>query len=119
MQGYTPPTEPIRGWFNAFRGAHMLLGFNSLMADIAFGGPLVDNMRMPTFFGFPMPWAQKTIRESWTLTAFTMNAGKPAYIYAVGTNGVNPVNNKLPQAGDPLLPRPYPVASFHWVWWDE
>jgi hypothetical protein len=114
----TPGAEPIRNWFNAFQGAHMLLGFNSVMADIAFGGPLVDNMRMPTFLGIPFPWAQRTIREAWVLTAFNMNAGKPAYIYAVGTNGVNPVDNKLPQPTDPLLPRPYPVASWHWVWWD-
>ncbi len=113
----TPGAEPIRNWFNSFKGAHMLLGFNSVMADIAFGGPLVDNMRIPTFFGIPFPWAQRTIREAWVLTAFNMNAGKPAYIYAVG-NGVNPVNNKLPQPTDALLPRPYPVASWHWVWWD-
>jgi hypothetical protein len=114
----TPGSEPIRNWFNSFRGAHMLLGFNSLMADIAFGGPLVDNMRMPTFFGIPFPWAQRTIREAWVLTAFNMHAGKPAYIYAVG-NGVNPVDNKLPLPTDAPLPRPYPVSSWHWVWWDE
>jgi len=114
----TPGAEPIRDWFNSFKGAHMLLGFNSVMADIAFGGPLVDNMRMPTFFGIPFPWAQRTIREAWVQTAFNMNAGKPAYIYAIGTNGVNPVDNKLPQPTDALLPRPYPVASWHWVWWD-
>ena len=113
----TPGAEPIRNWFNSFKGAHMLLGFNSVMADIAFGGPLVDNMRMPTFLGIPFPWAQRTIREAWVLTAFNMNAGKPAYIYAVG-NGVNPVDNKLPRPTDALLPRPYPVASWHWVWWD-
>lgn len=110
---------PIRDWFNAFQGAHMLLGFNSVMADIPFGGRLIDNMRIPTFFGIPFPWAQRTIREAWVLTAFEMNAGKPAYIYAVGTNGVNPADNKLPQPGDPLLPRPFPVAGWNWVWWDE
>ncbi len=115
----TPGAEPIRDWFNSFQGAHMLLGFNSVMADIAFGGPLVDNMRMPTFLGIPFPWAQRTIREAWVLTAFNLNAGKPAYIYAIGTNGVNPVDNKLPRPTDALLPRPYPVASWHWVWWDE
>ncbi|MEP7190019.1 MAG: DUF6345 domain-containing protein, partial [Roseiflexaceae bacterium] len=114
----TPGAEPIRDWFNSFKGAHMLLGFNSVMADIAFGGPLVDNMRMPTFLGIPLPWAQRTIREAWVQTAFNMNAGKPAYIYAIGTNGVNPVDNKLPRPTDALLPRPYPVASYHWVWWD-
>lgn len=112
-------TAPIRKWFNSFQGAHMLLGFNSVMGDIAFGPRLIDNMRIPTFFGIPFPSLQRTIREGWVLTAFEMNAGKPAYIYAIGTNGVNPVNNKLPQPGDPLLPRPYPVASWHWVWWDD
>lgn len=118
---WSPASEaPIRRWFNAFQGAHMLLGFNSLMADVAFGPRLVDNMRMPTFLGlFDMPWAQMTIREAWVHTAFTMNAGKPAYIYAIGTNGVNPVDNKLPKPNDPPLPRPYPVASWHWVWWND
>ncbi len=121
VQGFAPPAEPIRRWFNAFQGAHMLLGFNSNMGDIAFGGPLVDNMRMPTFGGtFPLPWAQRTIREAWVQTAFNLNAGRPAYIYAVGTNGVNPANDKLPS---PLFPqpvfRPFPVASWHWVWWNE
>ncbi len=97
----------------------MLLGFNSNMADVAFGPRLVDNMRMPSFLGITFPWAQRTIREAWVQTAFQMNAGKPAYIYAVGTNGVNPADNKLPRSGDPALPRPYPVASYHWVWWNE
>lgn len=112
----TAPT-PITRWFNSFQGAHMLLGFNSLMADVAFGPRLVDNMRPVTFFGITL--FQRTIREAWVLTAFNMNAGKPAYIYAVGTNGVNPVNNKLPRPSDGLLPRPFPVASYHWVWWND
>ncbi len=115
----TPADAPIRRWFGAFQGAHMLLGFNSNMADVAFGPRLVDNMRMPSFLGITFPWAQRTIREAWVQTAFQMNAGKPAYIYAVGTNGVNPADNKLPRSGDPALPRPYPVASYHWVWWNE
>jgi len=117
---WSPASEaPIRGWFNSFQGAHMLLGFNSLMADIAFGPRLVDNMRVPTFIGIEFPWMQRTIREAWVHTAFNMNAGKPAYIYAIGTNGVNPVDNKLPRPSDALLPRPYPVAGWRWVWWDE
>lgn len=108
----------ISHWFNAFKGAHMLLGFHSVMADIAFGGPLVENMRIPKLFGvIEIPQWQLTIREAWVKTAFDLNAGRPAYIYAVGTNGVNPVNNKLPKGGDPALPRPFPVASWHWVWW--
>jgi hypothetical protein len=116
---WDPASEaPIRRWFNAFQGAHMLLGFNSVMGDVAFGGPLIDNMRMPSFLGITFPWAQRTIAEAWVQTAFQMNAGKPAYIYAWRT-GVDPSTNKLPQVGDPPLPRPYPVQWFYWVWWDE
>ncbi len=117
---WTPASDaPIRRWFNAFQGAHMLLGFNSVMGDIAFGGPLIDNMRIPSYFGglITFPWAQRTIAEAWVQTAFQMNAGKPAYIYAWKT-GVDPSTNKLPQVGDPPLPRPYPVEWFYWVWWD-
>lgn len=110
-------TAAIRRWFNAFQGAHMLLGFNSNMGDIAFGGPFADRMKPVTFFGIDL--YQMTIREAWVLTAFNMNAGKPAYIYAIGTNGVNPVNNKLPRANSAALPRPFPAASYHWVWWNE
>jgi hypothetical protein len=119
----TPPTEPIRKWFNSFQGSHMLLGFNSNMADIAYGPVLVDNMRLPTlsipFFGtFEFPWAQRTIAEAWVQTAFQMNAGKPAYIYATSAS-VNPVGNKLPKVTDAPLPRPFPVNWFFWVWWNE
>lgn len=116
VSGYTSGSEPIRRWFGAFRGAHMLLGFNFNMADVAFGPRLVDNMRPVTFLGITL--YQRTIREAWVHTAFNMNAGKPAYIYAIGSNGVNPVNNKLPRSGDPALPRPYPVSSYNWVWWE-
>jgi hypothetical protein len=49
-------------------------------------------------------------------TAFEMNAGRPSYIYAVG-NGVDASNDRLPKGGDPARPRPYPVQSWHWVWW--
>ena len=114
-----PGAEPIRKWFNAFQGAHMLLGFNSLMADVAFGPRLVDNMRIPTYpFIGEFPWAQRTIAEAWVQTAFEMNAGKPAYIYATkGT--IDPSTNKLPKATDPLMARPYPAGWFFWVWWNE
>ena len=117
VQGYASGSEPIRRWFGAFQGAHMLLGFNSNMRDVAFGPRLVDNMRPVTFLGITL--FQRSIREAWVQTAFQMDAGKPAYIYAIGTNGVNPVNNVLPRSGDPALPRPYPVASYNWVWWNE
>jgi hypothetical protein len=118
----TPPTEPIRKWFNSFQGSHMLLGFNSNMADIAFGKPLVDNMRLPSFCFFgacvEFPWAQRTIAAAWVQTAFQLNAGKPAYIYATSAS-VNPLGNKLPKVTDPPLPRPFPANWFYWVWWNE
>jgi hypothetical protein len=114
----TAPNEPLRRWLGAFRGAHMILGFNSNMGDVAFGGPLTDNMRIPKFLGLiEMPWAQLTIRAAWVKTAFDMNAGKPAYVYATSAT-VNPVDNRLPKGGDPLLPRPFPVNWYYWVWWD-
>jgi len=75
-------------------------------------------MRIPSFLGLiEFPWAQLSIRAAWVKTAFDMNAGKPAYIYATSTT-VNPVNNKLPKGGDPLLPRPFPVNHYYWVWWE-
>ncbi|HOU11756.1 MAG TPA: DUF6345 domain-containing protein [Anaerolineae bacterium] len=110
-----PGNPPLTYWFNAFQGAHMLLGFHSNMADIAFGGPLGYNLQEHCFLWW---CSQLTIREAWVKTAFDMNAGKPAYLYAIGTNGVNPVNNKLPKGNGTLLSRPFPAASFHWVWWD-
>ncbi|HQE91697.1 MAG TPA: DUF6345 domain-containing protein [Anaerolineae bacterium] len=106
---------PLTYWFNAFHGVHMLLGFHSNMGDIAFGGPLGYNLQEHCFLWW---CSQLTIREAWVKTAFDMNAGKPAYLYAVGTNGVNPVNNKLPRGNGGSLGRPYPVASWHWVWWE-
>ncbi|MEI7646025.1 MAG: DUF6345 domain-containing protein [Chloroflexales bacterium] len=119
VQGYAAPTEPIRHWFNAFQGAHLLMGFNSNMADISFGGRLVDNMRVPSFFGIDFPWAQMTIAQAWVTTAFELNAGKPAYIYALGGNGANPSTDKLPRPGTTMPPRPLPVVSYHWVWWNS
>jgi hypothetical protein len=107
----------IGDWFNAFQGAHMLLGFHSNMADAAFGGPLADNMRMPRYFGADFPLLQRTIAEAWVQTAFNMNAGLPSYIYAT-SQSVNPSGNKLPRGGDPALPRPYPANRYYWVWWE-
>ncbi|MCS7287782.1 MAG: DUF6345 domain-containing protein, partial [Roseiflexus sp.] len=121
VQGFEPRSEPIRQWFNAFQGAHMLLGFNSDMRDVAFGGRLVDNMRIPSirFFGieFSFPWAQQTIAQAWINTAFQLNAGRPAYIYARSVSA-NPENDKLPRPGQPMPPRPTPATSYHWVWWE-
>jgi hypothetical protein len=118
VQGYPSGSEPIRRWFDAFQGAHMLLGFNSNMNDVAFGGQLVANMRMPSFHGIDYHWAQLTIAQAWVKTAFDMHAGKPAYIYARSTT-VNPVNDKLPKPGGPIPPRPTPVIAYHWFWWEE
>ncbi len=85
----------------------MLLGFHSVMGDIAFGGPLIDNMKLPKLFGVvPLFSAQLTIRDAWVMTAFQMNAGKSAYLYAVGN--LNPVDYKLP---DPTWSFVYPNAT--------
>jgi Family of unknown function (DUF6345) len=113
---------PLTYWFNAFQGAYMLLGFHSTMGDVAFGGPLIDNMRVPLFLGFiPMPWNQTSIREAWVQTAFAMNAGKPAYLYAVGA--FDPVDFRLPDPsrGFDYTAVPLPPASitqYRWVWWN-
>ncbi len=115
VQGYTTGNEPIRKWFNSFQGAHMLLGFNSNMRDVAFGGRLVENMRMPSFLGIDFPWAQPTIAQAWIKTSFELNAGKIAYIYARSST-VNPVTDRLPKPGQAMPPRPLPVSSYHWVW---
>ena len=111
---------PLTYWFNAFQGAYMLLGFHSNMGDIAFGGPLIDNMRVPLLFGFaPAPWLQVPVREAWVETAFAMNAGKPAYLYAVGA--FDPVNFRLPDPsrGFDYFATPLTgIYGYRWVWWD-
>jgi hypothetical protein len=121
-QGYSPATDaPIFANFNtAFQGADMLLGFNSVMGDVAFGPFLMSNMKAPSWFGFPIITWQNTIAQAWVLTAFQMNAGKPAYIWVV-SDASNPYYDKLP---DPTYgpfppPRPYPFNEWDWVWWDE
>ncbi|MDW8215227.1 MAG: DUF6345 domain-containing protein [Roseiflexaceae bacterium] len=117
VQGFAAGSEPIRQWFNAFQGAHMLLGFNSDMSDVAFGGRLVDNMRIPSFLGIEFPWAQQTIAQAWINTTFQLGAGSPAFIYARNASA-NPANDKLPKPGQPMPPRPTPATSYHWVWWE-
>jgi hypothetical protein len=110
---------PLTYWFNAFQGAYMLLGFHSNMGDLAFGGPLVDNMRVPMLLGFiPMPGLQRSIREAWVLTAFEMNAGKPAYLYARGN--FDPVDFRLPDHTYNNYPTPplFGIYQYRWVWWD-
>jgi hypothetical protein len=111
-----PGKPPLTHWFNSFQGSYMLMGFHSNMKDVAFGPRLVDNMK-PVMFGSILLY-QHTIRDAWVLTAFQMNAGKPAYLYAVGS--FNPVNRKLPAASSPD-PAPLlrsTITQFRWVWWD-
>jgi hypothetical protein len=109
-----PGNPPLSHWFNAFQGAYMLMGFHSNMADVHFGPRLVDNMRPITFFGWTL--FQRTIREAWVLTAFEMNAGKPAYLYVVN-NSMNPVDYKLPDSSSSLPPL-LNVTQYRWVWWE-
>jgi hypothetical protein len=114
-----PGNPPLTNWFNAFQGAYMLLGFHGNMADIAFGGPVADNMRLPLLFGvIPLYSAQRSVREAWTLTAFQMNAGKPAYLYAVGN--FNPVDFRLPDAvfNNYATPPLTGIYQYRWVWWN-
>jgi hypothetical protein len=102
-----PGNPPLTYWFNSFQGSYMLLGFHSNMADVAFGPRFVDNM-IP---GRP-------IREAWVLTAFQMNAGKPAYLYA-RSSSFNPVNLSLPGHGGLVQPLPPgSIISYNWVWWN-
>jgi hypothetical protein len=113
----SPGNPPLTHWFNSFKGSYMLLGFHSNMKDVAFGPRLVDNMTPVTFLGFPL--YQRTIREAWVLTAFQMNAGKPAYLYARSASWT-PVNLKLPTASspDPAPLNPSSISQYLWVWWD-
>jgi hypothetical protein len=108
---------PLTKWFNSFRGSYMLMGFHSNMADVAFGPRLVDNMKPVTFLGITL--YQRSIREAWVLTAFQMNAGKPAYLYARSAS-FNPVNLKLPPASspNPAPLNPASIIQYLWVWWD-
>jgi hypothetical protein len=110
-----PGNPPLTQWFNSFRGSYMLLGFHSNMADVAFGPRLVDNMKPVTFLGLTL--YQHSIREAWVTTAFQMNAGKPAYLYAVGSR--NPVNDKLPSGSSTNTLAPLTgIYQYRWVWWD-
>jgi hypothetical protein len=68
-----------------------------------------------TFFGFTFFLA--TVREAWVLTAFEMNAGEPAYLYAV-SNSFDPVNKTLPTIYDTLPPLDHStITQYRWVWW--
>jgi hypothetical protein len=110
-----PGNPPLTAWFNSFQGSYMLLGFHSNMGDVPFGFLFGFNMINPIYNIFP--WMQPTIAQAWVNTAFQMNAGKPAYLYAVGN--LNPEGYKLP----PYYTGPRPpltgIYQFRWVWWDE
>ena len=110
-----PGNPPLTDWFNAFKGSYMVLGFHSTMADVAFGSNFGVNLYNPLYIIFP--FLQPSISEAWVNTAFQMNAGKPAYLYAVGN--FNPANFKLPKANTGPLPALTGIYQFRWVWWDE
>jgi hypothetical protein len=93
------------------------LGFHSVMGDIPFGFTLGFNMYNPMYSIPFLSWMQPSIAEAWVNTAFQMNAGKPAYLYAVGN--FDPSNFKLPSAGSGPLPPLTGIYQFRWVWWDE
>ena len=93
----------------------MVLGFHSVMGDIPFGFSLGFNMY--NFMYTVFPWMQPSIAQAWVNTAFQMNAGKPAYLYAVGN--FNPVNFKLPPPWAGPQPPLTGIYEFRWVWWDE
>ncbi|MFN2195495.1 MAG: DUF6345 domain-containing protein [Anaerolineales bacterium] len=108
-----PGNPPLTYWFNAFQGAYMLFGFHTNMADVAFGPRLIQNAKPFTFLGFTL-W-QSSLREAWANTAFQMNAGGAAYLYA-RRPGFDPVNFKLPDSSASLPPLTG-ITSYHWVWW--
>jgi hypothetical protein len=110
-----PGDPPLTDWFSSFQGSYMVLGFHSVMGDVPFGSTLGVKL-YNVLYGF-FPSLQPSIREAWVNTAFAMNAGKPAYLYAVGN--FNPVNLKLPHAGSGPLPPLTGIYEFRWVWWDE
>jgi len=108
-----PGNPPLTEFFNSFQGAYMMLGFNSNMADVAFGFPFALGMRNPIYDIWPS--LQPTIAQAWVSTAFNLHAGKPSYLYAVGN--LNPVNYKLPGAFSGPLPPLTGIYQFRWVWW--
>ena len=120
----TPANPPLADWFGAFQGLNELLGFHSNMADIAFGAPVADRMRVPNYFPlniFPasvLKALQPTIAQAWVDTAFQMNAGKPSYLFVLGTNGRNTSTDKLPLSSEAPPSRPGAISTYNWVWWD-
>ena len=93
----------------------MILGFHSVMGDVPFGFTFGFNLKNPMYTLFP--WMQPSIAQAWVNSAFSMNAGKPAYLYAVGN--FNPLNFKLPSGNAGPLPALTGIYQYRWVWWDE
>jgi hypothetical protein len=110
-----PGNPPLTDWFNSFQGSYMVLGFHSVMGDVAFGPVFGFNMYNPLYAFWPS--LQPSIAAAWANTAFSMNAGKPAYLYAVGN--FNPLHFTLPHPGSGPLPALTGIYQFRWVWWDE
>jgi hypothetical protein len=110
-----PGNPPLTKWFDSFKGSYMILGFHSSMKDVSFGANFAYNLYNPFYFVFPS--LQPSISQAWVNTAFQMNAGKPAYLYAVGN--LNPANYKLPLGNAGPLPALTGIYQFRWVWWDE
>jgi hypothetical protein len=110
-----PGNPPLTDWFNSFQGSYMLLGFHSVMGDVPFGSNFGVNMTNIVYTFFPL--MQPSIAQAWVNTAFQMNAGKPAYLYAVGN--FNPENFKLPPSSAGPRPPLTGIYQFRWVWWDE
>lgn len=110
-----PGNPPLTEWFNSFQGSYMILGFHSVMGDVPFGFNFGFNMRNPLYDIWP--WMQPSIAQAWVNTAFSMNAGKPAYLYAVGN--FDPSGYKLPYSNAGPLPPLTGIYQFRWVWWDE
>lgn len=110
-----PGNPPLTEWFNSFQGSYMVLGFHSVMGDIPFGFNFGFNMKNPLYDIWP--WMQPSIAQAWVNTAFSMNAGKPSYLYAVGN--FDPVNFKLPPSNSGPRPPLTGIYQFRWVWWDE
>jgi hypothetical protein len=105
-----PGNPPLTNWINSFQGSYMLLGFHSNMADVAFGPRLIQNAMKFLFI------PQKPIREAWALTAFQLNAGTYAYMYARSAS-FNPVNMLLPSSSSILPPlQRSTIIEYRWVW---
>jgi len=109
-----PPNISVYAILPTLIDPDIILSNASLLNGVS-AAPLGFNLYNPMYIIFP--WMQPSISHAWVNTAFQMNAGKPAYLYAVGN--FNPVNFKLPAPGSGPLPALTGIYQFRWVWWDE